>query len=218
MYYINEFNFSPNKKYLIYYRGNFGPPTRGHWSLIEMYSNLDNVKYFIHQIGERHGIPYEVNRKILKIYLNYLRSSVSKADLSYVQPTVNKTDSEKIVLRKMDSSLEVLDYIEDVDEVIYIRGTDSVTPLNKHEAYQMYKDMKERYYPLYKKLRSKGISMHFLFVDRPKMERLSATKFTESLKKYKRGLINIKELKYYVPKNLSKDDFEYVVNKLKRYV
>ena len=48
---INEYNFEPNLNYLIYYRGGFAPPSKGHFSLVEKY-DLENVHYFVHQIGE----------------------------------------------------------------------------------------------------------------------------------------------------------------------
>jgi len=47
-----EYIFDPNKRYLIYYRGNFSPPTKGHFSLVDKYINNYNVKYLVHQIAD----------------------------------------------------------------------------------------------------------------------------------------------------------------------
>ena len=69
-FFVDDYDFDDNKNYLIYLRGAMSPPTKGHFSLIEKFSHIHNVKYFIHQIGERHGIDYRTNKKILKIYIN----------------------------------------------------------------------------------------------------------------------------------------------------
>ena len=190
--YINEYPFDPDLKYLIYFRGNFGPPTRGHFSLVEKFIELENVSYFIHQIGERHGVPYKVNRKVFKIYLEKY--------------------SDKIILKKMASSLEVLKYIEDVDVVIYLKGAEDAEPLTKHDGKNITKRMIKRYKPLIHKLKKRGIPLDFLYIDRPQKEKLSATKFTEAISE------NSNNLRYFVPKHLTDSEFKYVISKLRKYI
>ena len=122
--YYNNYEFDENKNYLIYFRGGFCPPTKGHVSLVEKYIDLPNVKYFLHQIGDekRHGVPYWLNRKIWKIYIHEL------------------FPKDKITLKKMGSSLEVLDHIDNIDTVILIKGNEG---MNEEEEYKL----KTRYYP-----------------------------------------------------------------------
>ena len=194
---INNYNFDPNLNYLIYYRGGFAPPTKGHWSLIEKYSSLPNVYYFIHQIGERHRLPYHLNRKILKIYLRLI-------------------DNDRITLQKMGSSLEVLEYIDYLDEkidvVIYLKGAETENPMTEKEGLVIYNRLKMRFSPLRRALREKGIQFEFLFIDRPEMGSLSATKFTEAVQNRK------KYLRKFVPNDLPEDDFQYIIRKVKRYL
>ena len=156
---INEYNFEPNLNYLIYYRGGFAPPTKGHFSLVEKY-DLENVHYFVHQIGERHNIPYEINRKIFKMYLRLLKN-------------------DRITLERMGPSLDVLKHIENIDVVIYLKGAETAEPLTYKEGRKIYKRLKERFRPLITELRKKDVKFEFLFIDRPKADRLSATKFVE---------------------------------------
>lgn len=191
--YINDYDFDADKKYLIYFRGNFGPATKGHFSLIEKFAHLDNVRFFIHQIGERHGVPYHVNRKIFKIYIQKY--------------------SDKIVLEKMGSSLDVLDHVEDIDRVIYLKGAETSEPLTQRDGKVILKRMRERYRPLISKLKRKdNIPLDFLFIDRPEMNKISATKFTEALSR------NSKHLRRFVPDHLTDEEFKYVINKLKKYI
>lgn len=188
MFYYNDFKFDEYKNYLIYYRGNFGMPTAGHFSLVKKYIDLPNVKYFIHQIGseKRHGIPYFLNRRIWKIYISEL------------------LPKEKIILRKVESSLEILKYIRDIDEVILIKGNEEI---NEEKE----KDLEERYSHLRKSLRRKKVKFHFLIIDRPLLNQLSATKFTEAIK-------NDLPTDYFMPKDLPEKAKEYIVRKLKEYI
>lgn len=183
--YYNEYYFNPEKKYLIYFRGCFAPPTRGHFSLVESFINLPNVKYFIHQIGDekRHGVPYWLNRKIWKIYISEL------------------LPKDKIILKKMGSSLEVLEYTQDIDVVILIKGNEGINR----------KELKDRYAPLKRKLEKKDIRFDMLIIDRPLINSLSATKFTEAISKGR-------SCSPYVPRKLSKNACKYIEQNLKKYL
>lgn len=196
MYYINDYPIDPNLNYLVYFRGNFGPPTRGHYSLVDLLIHYPNVQYFIHQIGKRHGFPYATNRKIFKIYL--------------------KPHRDKITLERIGPSLEVLNHIDNIDKVILIRGAESEEPLTKTTGKEMFKDMRERYRPLGKELAKKDIKLDFIFVDRPLANVLSATKFTNALTQYCRNPKQISQLRQFIPQHVSEDDFHYIVNKLCR--
>lgn len=84
--YWNTYDFKPNKKYLIYYFGNFSPPHKGHYSLIEPFLSQkeSNIKILIDIFGDesRHGISKEISLKIFQIYLkNYTNFSFSKDNI-----------------------------------------------------------------------------------------------------------------------------------------
>jgi hypothetical protein len=194
MYYINDYPIDPNLKYLVYFRGNFGPPTKGHFSLVEHLINYPNVKYFIHQIGRRHGFPYQTNRKIFQIYLNPYK--------------------DRIILEKIGPSLDVLNYIDDVDKVILIRGAESEEPLTKRSGKEMFRDLRERYRPLGQSLAKMKIKLDFLFVDRPLANVLSATKFTEALTLFYKTQKHISQLRRFIPDHVNEDDFHYIIKKL----
>lgn len=188
-FFYNDYDFDENKNYLIYFRGNFGPPSKGHFSLIEKFSHLPNVKFLISQIGaDRHGVPYWLNRKIWKIYIKEL------------------LPVEKIHLKKLNSSLDVLNYIDNIDTVIFLRGKESD---NIEEIEDL---LLERYNKLFYKLKKRRIKLDYLIIDRPLLNILSTTKFIESILKNK----SYEKLKFFVPENLSEKSFKYIIKKLKK--
>lgn len=189
--FLDEYEFREDLNYLIYYRGGFAPCTRGHFSLIQQFASHPNVKYFIHQIGERHGIPYKVNRKILKIYLNELFSDEIR---------------EKITVKRMGSSLEVLEHLENIDVVIYLKGN------GEKDVQEDYSHLKSRFSPLICALKERGIPLHFLIIDRPLINKLSATKFVEAVSNKHHNL------KYFMPEGLSHKSISYIISKLRRYL
>ena len=68
------YEFDPEKQYLIYFPGCFAPPHGNHFNTIADFTYLDNAKFFILQTGseKRHGVPFELNNKIWRIYINEL--------------------------------------------------------------------------------------------------------------------------------------------------
>jgi hypothetical protein len=192
-FFYNDYDFQPDKKYLVFYRGCFSPTSSGHYSLVERYINLPNVKYLISQIGseKRHGVPYYFNRKIWKIYIN---------ELFY-------NEKDKIYLEKMESPLDVLKFLHGIDTVIFLRGNEE----DDNEAKE--RERLKKYSELIKKLKRRHINLDFLIIDRPEIETLSSTKFIEALRKNK----NYHKLKYFLPKDLSYDKAMYIINRLKTF-
>jgi len=191
-FYYNEYEFQEDKNYLIFFRGNFGPTTKGHYSLVKMYAHLPNVKYYISQIGSeaRHGVPYNLNRKIWKIYIK------------------NLLPQDRIILKKAEGIYDVLDEIEDIDVVIYLRGNESdLGDLRYEEKERLYK-----YRHIIRKLKSRGIRTDFLIIDRPEKSILSATKFVEALK----NNASDKKLRFFIPDKLPEHEFQYIIKKLKQ--
>lgn len=54
-----KYRFSREKKYLIYFRGCYCPPHKGHFNTIADFKDTPNTKFIIHQGGSetRHGFP-----------------------------------------------------------------------------------------------------------------------------------------------------------------
>ena len=70
-----NYPFRSDKKYLIYFRGNFSPSHRGHFKTVERFIKIgENIHVMIHQIGseKRHGVPYHLNREIWQTYIDKL--------------------------------------------------------------------------------------------------------------------------------------------------
>jgi len=186
-FFYNDYDFKEEINYLIYFRGNFGPPTKGHFSLIEKFSHLPNVKFLISQIGnKRHGIPYHLNRKIWKIYINEL------------------LPIEKIYLEKLNSSLDVLKYIDNIDTVIFLKGNETNSPEEEEERER---ELKVRYKNLYHKLKRRKIKLDYLIIDRPLLNVLSTTKFIEGIMKK----TSYENLRFFIPDNLNEKYFKYII-------
>lgn len=195
MYWINDYPIDPDLTYLIYYRGNFGPPTRGHLLMVEMFAQYANVKFFIHQIGMRHGFPPELNRKIFQIYL--------------------EPYADRVVLEPVNHSLRVLDHIHKVDRVILILGSESAKPLTDRIAQKMYRDLRERYRPLGRELGKRDIRFDFLFVDRPLADRISATQFAKTIRKYAYDKHKVLDkCRHFVPDSVNETDYRYIIKRL----
>ena len=190
-FYYNHYNFEEDKKYLIFFRGCFACPTAGHFSLVDMYADLPNVTYYISQIGSesRHGVTYELNRKIWKIYIQKL------------------LDPSKIILKKAYGMEDVLDEIEGIDVVIFLRGNEEEVLTNREKEI----DRLRKYKSLLKTIQKKGIQTDFLIVDRPEKNTLSASKFVEAIL---RG-DSSRRLKFFLPPKLEDRDAKYIIRKLR---
>ena len=147
-FYYEDYKFLPDKRYIILYRGCFQVLHKGHYSLLEKYIHLPNVKYYISQMDrkKRHGVPYYFSRKIWKMYIDELVPE----------------HKNKIILKEMKTSLDVLDFVDDIDVVIFLRGGEEGEDLK-----QLEKDRAIKYEILISKLKRRGIKMDFLVIDRP---------------------------------------------------
>jgi len=115
-------------------------------------------------------------------------------------------------LKKCGSSLDVLDYVEDIDVVVYLRGNE------KYDIKDKIKNTRERYRKLRHKLRDRDIQLDYIFLDRPQLNILSATKFVEAINKikHKRYLDSrdYRKLRPFMPEELSGKGVKYVIGKL----
>ena len=101
---------------------------------------------------------------------------------------------------------DVLNEIEGIDVVIFIRGKEEENIKEKE------KERRERYKRVFNKLKRRGVKVDFLIIDRPEKEVLSATKFIESLK---RG-DSYENLKFFLPENLPDSECKYIIRNLKK--
>jgi len=194
-FYYNNYNFEEGKKYLVLCRGNFSVVTSGHCSLLEAYIDLPNVKYFISQIGSetRHGVPHYFSRKMWQMYIDELFSK----------------HKDKIILKKFQSTYDVLDYVDNVDTVIFLRGNEE----KMHERKGKERERLRNYDTLIRRLKRKIVSFDFLILDRPLVNTLSTTKFVEAILAKK----TTEELKFFLPRNLSTKTARHIVRKLRTF-
>lgn len=197
-----NYNFVPNKKYLIYYPGCFCPPHRSHFNTIDDFTYLQNAKFFIHQGGReaRHGVPYKLSRKIWKIYIKELMPSDKFALIG------RKSHQDQI------KDLCKHKFTQEADTVVFIAGNENYDPV-EIEEHARNKKYKKRFEGLLKE----GKEVVFLYLDRP-TDGVSATKFSEALQKYSYLSYGSKQksdkLRPYLPKGLSDKGVRYIIRKL----
>ena len=185
------YQFNPRKKYLIYYRGCFGPPHRGHFNTIADFTYLQNAKFFIHQGGNsrRHGVPYDLSRKIWKIYIKEL------------------LPEDKFVLMGRgyheEISMEDHHFVKESDTIVFIAGNENYNQREKEQE-----DLNIKYKEIFDKLLRRRKEIVFLYLDRPQQSTLSATQLCKAVK---RG----DSVDNYFPEGLSNKGIRYIVKKLK---
>jgi len=196
-----QYNFKPYKNYLFYYPGCFCPPHRGHFNTIADFKNLPNAKFIIHQGGSerRHGVPYELNKKIWRIYIKELLPA----------------DKFSLVKKSRDlaKDLEYHQFVREADTVVFIAGNESYDP-SIHERYSS----KIKYRKRFEKLVQMGKEIIFLFLDRPKLNTLSATKLIETVRRNRRSAYDSRTrsniIRPFLPENLSDKGVRYISRKL----
>lgn len=192
-------HLNPEHKYLIYFKGCFCPPHRGHFQTIERFlSHGKHVSAIIDQMGceKRHGVPFEYSRKIWNIYINQL------------------LDKSRVSLQHFDSFWEILShpFAKDADSIIYIRGIEGT------DYHKTKKQILFRYKELINKFRFRGQQLIFNFLERPHANSLCATQFVNSIIKYKSWTCpcKYKNLSYFFPKRLTKYHIKYIVKLLQK--
>lgn len=197
-----HYNFDSNKQYLIYYPGCFCPPHRSHFNTINDFTNLQNAKFFIHQGGRerRHGVPYELSRKIWKIYVRELMPK-----------------DRFVVMGRKSHQNQVRDlcnhrFTREADTVVFIAGNENYDPEDM-ERYARYNKYKE----LFDGLGREGKEVVFLYLDRP-TDGVSATKFSAAVREHShlpyRSEDKYEKLRDYLPVGLSDKGVRYIIRKL----
>lgn len=192
-----HYQFENNKKYLIYYRGCYCPPHRGHFNTIADFTHLSNAKFFVHQGGaqRRHGVPYELNRKIWKIYIKELLPE----------------DRFILMGRGHYEEQDMVDhpYVKEADTIVIIAGNENYDP-----AVKEYEDTTKKYKEVFDKLLRRKKEVIFLYLDRPKLSSLSATELCKSVIQYQNRSDKHERLRKYFPEGLSDKGIKYIVRKL----
>jgi hypothetical protein len=196
-----HYRFSPDKQYLIYYRGCFCPPHRGHFNTIADFTYLPNAKFFIHQGGrqKRHGVPYELSRKIWKIYINELLPS----------------DRFILMGRGSNQANDMADhpFTQEADTIVFIAGNENYDPKEKEME-----DRKYGYAEIFNKLLMRNKEIIFLYLDRPQQNILSATQLSSNIQANRhysfRDGRKYQILRPFFPENLSNASVRYITRKL----
>ena len=198
-----EYPFNPYKKYLIYFKGCFCPPHRGHFNMVKQFTDKgDNIHVMIHQMGSesRHGVPKRLNREIWRFYINELL------------PT------DRVHLIQHYSTLDILDLdiLNQIDTVLYIRG---------NEGYEI-DATKERDLRIFRRiisnLKRMNIDMDFYYMDRQSVDTLCATQYVKTLIKTrgrckKQGCdCKYERQSYFMPEGLHRDTVLMIGRKLQK--
>ena len=198
-----HYQFDSRKKYLIYYRGCFGPPHRGHFNTIADFVYLENANFFIHQGGNsrRHGVPYDLSRKIWKIYIKELLPK----DKFFLMGRGSHEESDMVEHP----------YVKEAETIVFIAGNENYVPKDKE-----LEDITIKYREIFNKLLRRKKEIVFLYLDRPQQSILSATKLCQSIRNgddiiSRRDQKNIENLRNYFPEGLPDSAVRYIVRKLR---
>lgn len=204
------YEIDPSKKYLVYYRGCFCPPTKGHFSLVKKWIQFPNVTVFIAQIGysKRHGVPYKYNKRIWKLF-------IEKSDLTEEQ-------QKRIVVKRLYGASDMEPFLDRADIVLYIKGNEKEKLMQIQQQQQkISKKQLDRERRDYEKnflkervnmlalLRPLRKPIVFLFDDRTEKNNLSASKLIGQVMEWQK--LNVKKLndeqmlkiRFFLPESLN---------------
>ena len=187
------YRFKKNINYVIYFKGCFAPPHIGHFSAIsDIVLNNPNVKVIINQVVKserRHGVPYEINKKIWQLYIDNLLPK-------------NRVDLHKY--QKLDKYINH-PFMKDADKVIYLRANENFDIDLVEKRFVKY------HKKIIKKFNSKGIDVAYYAQERNATV-ISATKFIEQLIKYKETGEDYYKLRQFIPEKLPLEIFHQIIN------
>ena len=159
--------YDPAKTYLVYFGGCFSPAHRGHFNQIQDALQYPNVHVMVHQIGDvrRHGVPYGLSSLVMKTYARELLGNARA----------------RLTIKRRRSLAQVLEQVQKLkpDVLVVIRGAEK-EKLNIAGAEST---VLRRMRPLLTSLPRENCDCAFVYSERPLVETLSATRFTEALQK-----------------------------------
>jgi hypothetical protein len=207
-----KYPYDPKLKYCIYFKGCCCPPHKGHINSIKNAVKIfGDCKIIVNQTASssRHGTPTEFNSELLQKYLKI----------------VFPNNNVLYLLRASSDKVFRNNFIRDIDVLVIIRGDEIENNyLDKYELIDMYNKKKINSIKKHKKFLYKNkIKVDFIMQKR-NVNKLSATKFIESVNKYKAKLskgTNVKKelenVMNFIPDELSYDEKYEIVNKIIKY-
>lgn len=188
--------FDAAKKYLVFVRGCYCPPHKGHVDTIEQYINHPNVTIVISQMARenRHGVPPELSQKIWKLFIDRL---------------VPDADKHRVILTSSGNRTKLKQYMTDTDVLVYVRGNEFATSKKSHAGFE--KHVMKKHKNFLNMLHEMHIMCDYVFLDRPLKKTLSATKFVAAVN----AGASSKEVFAFLPDRLPVSDKKYIVRKLR---
>jgi len=193
------YKFRPDKKYVVYFLGCFCPPHRGHFSQVRDLVKHRNVRVIVDQIGssQRHGVPFRLNRKIWKIFIEEL------------------LPRERVSLISSESVFDVCDhkFVRDCDFFVIVRGYENDTSRREMEKL-IYENTRE----LRHAIEPRGIKCDVYLTERESVSYLSATELIRKVVKYRNMPMNVKyhKIDYFLPDGLKEETVKFIIKNLER--
>jgi phosphopantetheine adenylyltransferase len=201
----------PNKKYCLYYKGCFCPPHVGHFDIIKRYIETNsNVKIIVNQQASfsRHRVPKDISINIMKTYIKELLP----------------TDRVSLVIKESKYNLLEHKFVKEADVFINLRGNEkkrkyeqkflqpvskgiSKAIINKDIVYEL----SNNYFN--KELLQQHKHVIYYYTDRGDVGP-SATKFTETIAKYKKNDATYDDVSKYLPEKLPEHIKKYIISRL----
>ena len=195
-----------NKKYVIYFKGCFSPPTLGHINAIKkIIKDFGNdVKIIINQLGpkNKHNVDKEINQYILYKYIK----------------TIFPNNNIAILFRGNNNNLINHPYLIGINYFVIVKGNEkNINVENKKDIELIICNKIISYINLANMFEAKII---FIMHYRP-FELISTSRFIENLIQYKYKLINnepiednIEQILKFIPQEICIKDAVKIINKL----
>lgn len=190
---FGRYKFDPNLRYVMYFKGCFCPPHRGHYSTIADIMRFNpNVRLVINQKGceHRHGVPARINRMIWQIYINRLlpANRISLGRFNKKEAFINHP------------------FIRSCDRIVIMRGDenfDFIETENKgNKSYRKILD----------ELNKRNIELDCIMSNRSGI--YSSSKLVSMLLDYKAGKGNYYKIVEHLPPGLQIFDYNRIINML----
>lgn len=202
----------PNKKYCLYYKGCFCPPHIGHFDNIRRYiENNSNVKIIVNQLASfsRHRVPKDVSINIMKTYIKELLP----------------TDRVSLVFRESKYNLLEHPFVKEADVFVNLRGNEKkrkyeqkfLQPIRNGMVgknivnKRAINELNNNYFN--KELLQQHKHVIYYYTDRNE-NGPSATKFTDTLAKYKKNEATYEDVIKFLPPKLTEHIKKYIISRL----
>jgi phosphopantetheine adenylyltransferase len=203
----------PNKKYCLYYKGCFCPPHVGHFDNIRRYiENNSNVKIIVNQLASfsRHHVHKDISVNIMKTYIKELLP----------------IDRVSLVFRENKQNLLNHKFVKEADIFVNLRGNEKkrkyeqefLQPVNKGvkvNKHMINKNILEQLTNNYfnKQLLQQNKYVIYYYTYRNE-NGPSATKFTETIIKYKNNEATYDDVIKFLPEKLQEHIKKYIISRL----